>query len=403
MVTYKYTAMSADGAKVNGVIDAVDEYTAVARIKAQYPIVVKIDPVVKNEKLAFLSQDINKKVDLKALSVMCSQFAIMLQSGMNIAVCIKMIANQTEDKKLKAMLDSSAQDVAQGASVAASFEKNCQGLPVTFIETVRAGELSGTLENSFHTLEVYYAKSYQLAQKVRSALTYPVFVLIIAIVVLLVIMIKVVPTLTGVFGELGGELPAITQFLINTSAFFGRWWWLIIGVLLFIVVGGVLYSRTEKGKVFFAKMMLKMPTLGKINTLNGAAQFANTMSALLEAGLPVGNALSVTSKVMDNYILSLELRKIVDQVEAGYRLGDCMRQSEFFPQILQEMTAIGEDTGELEKTLQVIGAYYTNESDYAVQSAIAKLEPTIMVFLALFAGFIVIAIYLPMFTMYDLM
>ena len=243
MVTYKYTAMSADGAKVNGVIDAVDEYTAVARIKAQYPIVVKIDPVVKNEKLAFLSQDINKKVDLKALSVMCSQFAIMLQSGMNIAICIKMIANQTEDKKLKAMLDSSAQDVAQGASVAASFEKNCQGLPVTFIETVRAGELSGTLENSFHTLEVYYAKSYQLAQKVRSALTYPVFVLIIAIVVLLVIMIKVVPTLTGVFGELGGELPAITQFLINTSAFFGRWWWLIIGVLLFIVVGGVLYSR----------------------------------------------------------------------------------------------------------------------------------------------------------------
>ena len=210
MVTYKYTAMSADGAKVNGVIDAVDEYTAVARIKAQYPIVVKIDPVVKNEKLAFLSQDINKKVDLKALSVMCSQFAIMLQSGMNIAICIKMIANQTEDKKLKAMLDSSAQDVAQGASVAASFEKNCQGLPVTFIETVRAGELSGTLENSFHTLEVYYAKSYQLAQKVRSALTYPVFVLIIAIVVLLVIMIKVVPTLTGVFGELGGELPAIT-------------------------------------------------------------------------------------------------------------------------------------------------------------------------------------------------
>ena len=403
METFKYTAMSSDGARVNGVIDAVDEYAAVARIKAQYPIVVKIDPVIKNEKLAFLSKDISKKIDLKALSVMCSQFAIMLQSGMNIAICIKMIANQTEDKKLKAMLDSSAQDVAQGASVASSFEKNCQGLPVTFIETVRAGELSGTLESSFQTLERYYAKSYQLAQKVRSALTYPTFVLIIAVVVILVIMIKVVPTLTSVFGELGGEMPMITQTLINTSGFLGRWWWLIIGVLLLLIVGGVLYSRTEKGKVFFGKLMLKMPVLGKINSLNGAAQFANTMSALLEAGLPVGNAIGVTSKVMDNYILSQELRRIVDQVEAGYRLGDCIRQSEFFPQILQEMTAIGEDTGELEKTLQVIGAYYTNESDYAVQSAIAKLEPTIMVFLAIFVGYIVIAIYLPMFTMYDLM
>ena len=403
METFKYTAMSSDGARVNGVIDAVDEYAAVARIKAQYPIVVKIDPVIKNEKLAFLSKDISKKIDLKALSVMCSQFAIMLQSGMNIAICIKMIANQTKDKKLKAMLDSSAQDVAQGASVASSFEKNCQGLPVTFIETVRAGELSGTLESSFQTLERYYAKSYQLAQKVRSALTYPTFVLIIAVVVILVIMIKVVPTLTSVFGELGGEMPMITQTLINTSGFLGRWWWLIIGVLLLLIVGGVLYSRTEKGKVFFGKLMLKMPVLGKINSLNGAAQFANTMSALLEAGLPVGNAIGVTSKVMDNYILSQELRRIVDQVEAGYRLGDCIRQSEFFPQILQEMTAIGEDTGELEKTLQVIGAYYTNESDYAVQSAIAKLEPTIMVFLAIFVGYIVIAIYLPMFTMYDLM
>ncbi|MDO5702042.1 MAG: type II secretion system F family protein [Lachnospiraceae bacterium] len=399
MVTYKYTAMSTDGAKINGVIDAVDEYSAVARIKSQYPIVIKIEPVVKNEKLAFLSRDISKKVDLKALSVMCSQFSIMLESGMNIAVCMRMIANQTEDKKLRQMLLSSSQDVAQGAPVAASFEKNCEGLPITFIETVRAGELSGTLEHSFRTLEQYYSKSYQLSQKIRSAMSYPLFVLFIAIVVLFVIMLKVVPTLTSVFGELGGELPAVTQFLINTSEFFASWWWLMVGLILIAIIAGVLYAR----KMFFGKLMLKMPVLGKINTLNGAAQFANTMSALLEAGLPVGNALGVTAKVMDNYVLSEELRQIVDKVEAGYRLGDCMRQSKYFPQILQEMTSIGEDTGELEKTLQVIGTYYTNESDHAVQAAISKLEPTIMIFLALFAGFIVIAIYLPMFTMYDLM
>ena len=152
MVTYKYTALSAEGAKVSGVIDAVDEFAAVARIKAQYPVVVKIDPVVKSEALSFLSKDINKKVDQKALSVMCSQFSIMLESGLNIAVCMDMIGNQTEDKKLRQMLKDSAQDVAQGASVASSFAKNCEGLPVTFIETVRAGEMSGTLENSFRRM-----------------------------------------------------------------------------------------------------------------------------------------------------------------------------------------------------------------------------------------------------------
>ena len=403
MATYKYTALSADGAKVNGVVDAIDEFAAVARIKAQYPVVVKVDEVVKNDALAFLSQDINKKVDHKALSVMCSQFAIMLQSGMNIAVCMEMIANQTEDKKLKAMLHASAQDVSQGASVANSFEKNCEGLPVTFIETVRAGEYSGTLEHSFKTLEDYYSKSYQLAQKVRSAMSYPLFVIVVAIVVLFVVMIKVMPTLTAVFGDLGGEVPTITKVMIAMSDFFAAWWWLMAAVIIAFVVGTLLYGRTEKGRISQAKTMLKMPVLGNINTLNGAAEFANTMAALLEAGLPVGNALSVTSKVMANYQLSLEVKRMVDQVEAGYRLGDCIRQSKYFPAILQEMTAIGEETGELEKTLQVIGAYYTNESDYAVQKAISKLEPTIMVFLAAFAGFIVLGIYLPMFTMYDLM
>ena len=403
MVSYKYVALSADGAKVSGVVDAVDEYSAVARIKAQYPVVIKIDPVVKNDALAFLSKDVNKKVDPKALSVMCSQFAIMLQSGMNIALCMEMISNQTEDKKLKAMLHASAQDVSQGASVASSFEKNCEGLPITFIETVRAGELAGTLEHSFKTMETYYSKSYQLAQKVRSALTYPMFVVVIAIVVVAVIMIKVVPTLTSVFGDLGGELPMITKVLIGISNFFSNWWWLIFGVLAAVVIGGILYGRTENGRIRQAQTMLKLPVIGKITSLSGAAEFANTMSALLEAGLPVGNALSVTGKVMANYQLALEVKRMVDQVEAGYRLGDCIRQSNYFPQILQEMTAIGEETGELEQTLKVIGAYYTNESDYAVQSAISKLEPTIMVFLALFAGFIVIAIYMPMFTMYDLM
>ena len=399
-MTFKYTALTKDGMKVNGVIDATDQYAAATRIRAQYPVIEKLDPV--SEKTGILTKDLQRKVDEKALSVMCSQFAIMLSSGVNIAICIKMIANQTQDKALKKMLEKSAVDVSQGASVASSFEKNCPILPVTFIETIRAGELSGTMEDSFKTLETYYSKSYQLAQKIKQAMAYPVFVLIIAVVVLFVIMIKVVPTLTNVFSELGGNLPAITQFLIDTSKFFGRWWWLMLGILLFLIVGGALYSRTPKGKEFFGRLELKMPVLGEINLLNAAAEFSNTMSALLQAGLGVGNALTVTSKVLRSYILANQVREVVDKVEAGYRLGDSIRKTDF-PLILQEMTAIGEDTGELEKTLEVIGAYYTNESDYAIQKAISKLEPTIMVFLAIFAGFIVIAIYLPMFTMYDLM
>ena len=256
-MTFKYTALTKDGTKVNGVIDATDQYAAATRIRAQYPVIEKLDPV--SEKTGILTKDLQRKVDEKALSVMCSQFAIMLASGVNIAVCMKMIANQTQDKVLKKMLERSATDVSQGASVASSFEKNCPVLPITFIETIRAGELSGTMEDSFHTLEVYYSKSYQLAQKIKQAMSYPIFVLIVAIIVLLVIMVKVVPTLTSIFGELGGELPIITQFLINTSEFFGHWWWLMLGIILLIVIVCILYGRTPQGKTFFGKLELKMP------------------------------------------------------------------------------------------------------------------------------------------------
>ena len=403
MGSYKYTAMSAAGKRVNGTLDAPDQPTAIARIRAQYPVIVKVAPVGGKRRGSPLSVSFSKKIDAKALSVMCSQFSIMLQSGMNVASCMEMISNQTEDKKLKTMLYESSQDVAQGASVAASFEKNCKELPLTFIETVRAGEISGTMEQSFKTMESYYSKSYLLAQKIKSAMSYPLFVLVVAIVVLFIIMIKVIPTLTSVFTDLGGELPPATQILIGASTAFRQYWWLIAGVLIAIVAGWVMYGKTERERVFQAKLMLKLPVLGKINSLNGAAQFANTMSTLLKAGLPVSNAMETTGKILDNYVLAQDVSQAVTQVESGYRLGDCIRKCEHFPQILQEMTAIGEETGELEQTLDVIGDYYTNESDYAVQKAISKLEPTILVFLALLVGYIVIAIYLPMFTMYDLM
>ncbi len=403
MQTFKYTALSKDGAKVSGVVDGIDEFAAVTRIKAQYPIVLKIEEVKKIRGLDILNADLNKKVDTKALSVMCSQFAIMLRSGMNIASCMEMISGQTKDKKLKEMLHVSAQDVAQGITVADAFSRNYPELPITFIENVRAGELSGNLEMSFENLKKYYEKDFKLKQKMKQTMSYPIFVIVVAVVVLLVIMIKVMPTLTSVFDSLGGDLPAMTQFLINSSNFFQKTWMYMVGGLVLLIIIWQVWIHTEAGKKSWNRFLLKMPVLGNINTLNGSAEFANTMASLLQAGLTISHALDVTSKVLNNYILSMETKAMVDQIETGRRLGECMRKCKHYPQVLTEMTAIGEDTGELESTLEVIGDYYQNEADYATTRAIDKLEPTMLIFLAIFAGFIVIGIYLPMFTMYDLM
>ena len=403
MVTYKYSAMSPDGAKVNGVIEAIDEFAAVERIKATCPIVLSISEVKSADPNSILNMEIgSKKVDPKAISVMCSQFSTILTAGVDVATCMEMIAGQTEDKKLKKMLSNAAKDVAQGNSIALSMQKNCEGLPVTFIETVRAGELSGTLEDSFKTLQTYFERNYQLKQKIKSALSYPMFVVVVAVVVVIVVMVKVVPTLTMVFGEMGGELPFITRLLISISNFFTKWWVVMALVLVLGYLGFKFWTRTEQGKDQWGRALLKMPVLGKINVFSGSADFAATMAALLSAGLPVTDALTVTGKTLDNYVYSVETMKLSDKVQTGVKLGDAMRAAEVYPQTLTEMTAIGENTGELEKTLKTVGDYYSNEANYAMTQAISKLEPTLLVFLAAFAGFIVLAIYMPMFTMYNL-
>ena len=402
MNTYKYTAQNAEGTKVNGVVDAMDEFSAVQKIKASYPIVLSVDQVKDSRLNAIMNFELNRKVDSKALSVMCSQFAIILKSGAAVDKCISMIAEQTKDKKLKTMLEISAEDVGTGVPMSTAFRKNCPFLPATFLETLKAGEMSGTLEDSFKTLETYFEKNYKTEQKIKGALTYPIFVVVLAIVVLIVVMIFVIPTIAKVFTSMGGELPLMTQFMISASNFFARWWLLILGVILAIAAAFMIWKSSEAGKFQWAKLTLKLPIIGNILTLKSCEQFADTMSTLLSAGLPVSDSLEVTGRCLDNIYLGEEVEKLVEVVEVGQSLGRTMKQREIFPSILTQMTAVGEETGELESTLKTIGDYYTNEFDYATQQALAKLEPTMMIGLAIFAGFIVISIYLPMFTMYNL-
>ena len=406
MATFKYKALSPDGTEMKGVMQAPDEYSAVQRIRQKCPVIQEITQVKESgDSKNLLSLEIgSKKIDEKALSVMCSQFAIMLRSGQMIGRVMQMVADQTADKKLKKLLQDCAEDVEEGSSVASALERHGDKmLPMTFIETVRAGEMAGTLETSFTKLESYYEKSYKNKQKVKSVMSYPIFVMVVAVIVLIVIMAKVVPSLAATFADLGGELPLITQILINTSKFFQRWYILMIIVIIALVIGSKIYFGTEKGRLVKGRLMLTLPVLGKINIFSGAAQFADTMSTMLSSGLTVNHAVEVTGKVLDNALLSEQVGAMIPKIEEGRGLGECMKACEFFPDNLKEMVAVGEESGSLDETLTTIADYYYNEQDHATQQAVSKLEPTIMIFLALFAGFIVLAIYLPMFTMYNLM
>lgn len=405
MNTYKYSAISKDGAKVNGFLEAVDEYTAVSKIKLECPVVLSVEELKEQSGLAkLLNADIGgKKVDIKALSVMCSQFSIILSSGVPVDAAIRMIASQTVDKKLKTMLEKAAEDVAQGSTMSDAFARNYPQLPVLFIETVRAGEISGTIDRSFATLQKYYEKNYQLSAKIRQATSYPLFVLAVAVVVLIVIMGFVMPKFTSMFDELGASIPPMTKVLILVSNFFAKWWLLILFIIALLVILVEVWKHSDKGLYQWAELCLRFPVIGPINNLQACTEFSSTMSALLEAGMGVADSLEVTSKCMSNALHQKNVHGMVEKVQTGHMLGDVMKESGYFPQVLNEMTAVGEETGELAGTLSVIGDYYTNEYNFATQKAISKLEPTLLIFLALFAGFIVIALYLPMFTMYDAM
>lgn len=314
-----------------------------------------------------------------------------------------MIGGQTEDKLLRKIFLKTAEDVAGGAGLANSIRRNGPQLPATLIETIRAGEESGNIERSFEEMAQYYEKQYKTQSKIKSALSYPIFVVCVAIVVLIVVMVVVIPTLTQTFAELGGELPIMTQVLISTSEFFSKYWIFMVIAILALVLAWKMYVKTDNGIMTQGRMQLNMPVLGKIHRMSGAAEFANTMSMLLSSGLNVDRAIDITAKTLNNSVLRKETESMIARIEEGHPLGECIRDCKNYPRTLQEMCAMGEETGELDSSLKVIGDFYTNEADTATKDALAKLEPTMLVLLAVFAGFIVISIYLPMFTMYNLM
>ncbi len=387
---------------MSGIIEAFNELDAVGRIKEDCDVVLKVTEV-KEDKPGFLNMDVGgNKLNNKAFTVMCSQFAIILRSGVPIARTVQLIAEKTTDKPIKRIIKKVAEDVDAGRSLATSFaDRGDKLLPTTFIETIRAGEESGSIDKAFASMAESFEKSYKMKGKVRSALAYPIFVLVIAVIVVIVLMVKVVPTFTAMFEELGTELPLPTRMLIGISHFFQRGWPFLLGIVVAIVLFFKIYGNSETGRLNLAKLKLKLPILGNIQQLNAASQFANTMTTMLGAGLPLTRAVSITAKVITNYYISQEVGKLSGKLEEGKALGASLRESGCMPDILTDMTAVGEETGEMEDTLRTIGEYYDNELMMATDAAVKKLEPTLLVGLAIVAGFIVISIYLAMFSMYE--
>ena len=402
MPTYKYEGAYASGEKVSGVVEAVSRTDAVNQIRQSCEIVLSIKEVPKSAARDPLSR--LQKINAKSLSLTCQQFAIILKAGLPLVQTVDLVAEQCPDKNLSALLRQASEDVSNGWALSYSLEqRGAKSLPVTFRETVRAGEESGDLQAAFQRMADYFERMNKTHESVVSALTYPAFVIFVAVIVIGIIMGYAVPSLTGMFESLGTELPWVTRALIGMSNFFQKYLLVIIALLALVFFAVRLYGTTEKGGPTLAKFQLQLPVIGSVVRMSNASQFAHTMSMLLTAGMPILQAIEVSGKTMSNQCMSQEVLGTLPGVEGGRPFGECLEYTREIPPMLVQMTSVGEATGSMESTLKVLATYYDNETDLKTKRAIALLEPSIIVVMAVLVVLILFAVYLPMFSMYGSM
>jgi len=400
LTTYKYKGISKSGEHITGVIEAYSESEAAFKLRDKCSVInniTEVGSVVAKAQLGIASIG---KISTKSLAILCSQFSVILKSGLPIVRCVEIVEVQTTDKNLKAILHDVAEDVSNGYSLAQSFDIHKKYLPTVFIESIRAGEESGTLEVSFDRLTKYFEKSSMTKDKLKSALTYPVIVLIVAVIVAAIIMIKAVPMFKSTFESMGVELPGVTKALISLSDFFVHSWNILLIVIIVLLIGLRLFKGTTKGSEWSGARKLKRSLFRKVYTMDSASQFASTMSTMLYSGLTILRALDITSNVLNNYVLSKAVKSVVTGVEQGKSVAVCMKETGVFPDLLVEMTGVGEETGKMEETLEVISNYYDNEVSVTTGRLMTILEPVITVLLAVVTVFLLLSIYLPMFSMY---
>ena len=417
MAQYKYTGLGWNGAMISGTVEAFSESEAMLRLHDTCEVVLNIKKELfrksgtwdsvdeEEEKRSILDVEIGPpKLDLKIFSVMCKQFSVILRGGMPVARTVQMVGDTLQDRMLRRWLRKVLRDVESGMSLADSMaNRGSDFLPSTFVETIRAGEASGNLDLSFGNMARHFEKRYKTQAQVRSAMAYPALLVVVAIGVMAVIMVYVVPTFTKIFESANYPIPAITRAVIGLSKFFQQYWW---SVLIFAAVCFILYKildHVPRVHLLFAQAVLKIPVIGEIVLLNSVCQFTSTLAALVASGLTIVNAAEISSKVVSNAYVSKRVGELPEMLQRGVSLGDGMRALNVLPVMLTEMTAMGENSGELVETLDFISEYYEAELDAASASALKKLGPAMLVVIGGLSVFLIAGVYAGMFSMYGAM
>lgn len=397
MPGFNYTAIDRNGKRVRSSLDASSIETAKSSLRgAGYTILdIKEQTTLNRDiEIPFLG---NPKA--KDMAVFCRQFVSILRAGVSVASVLSMLGQQTGNKKLRAAIREMQADVEKGESLATSMRRHPKIFPAILVNMVSAGEASGNLEESFRQMELYFERSKRTKSKVTSAMIYPCVLIVVMIVVLIVMMTKIIPNFLKTFEDMDAELPKLTQGVMAVCEWFESWWWVPLLVLVALIVGGILFHRTNKGRHFFGWLARKTPVVGNLTVKTACATFCRTMEVLIGSGLTLTDSMDLAASNMGNIYYLEAIRDARGMVAEGTPLRESLVRTGIFPPMVSNLVGVGEETGDLQSMMGKVADYYDEEVEEATKKLLNLMEPAIIIFMAVFVVIIVLAIYLPMINM----
>ena len=399
MNTYKYSAKDKNGYTVAGISEGVSETEVADMLHKKELVIVSIEQAKEATKKTEVK---NKKVKLDDLVIFSRQLATMIDAGIPLVHSLGILAEQTENHNLKAVVVTVRQDIEAGMSFCDALAKHPAVFSDLFINMAKAGEASGMLDEVLDRLAAYLEKSSALIRKIRSSLVYPAVVVSMAMIITAVLLLKVVPTFKGIFDTLGGQLPLPTRILIGVSDVFRHYFVWLVGVLIILGFLFNKYISTPKGRFNFDRVKLKAPVLGALFRKLAVAKFSRTFSTLVKSGVSILNALEIVSKTSGNKVIEESVMNCSKAVRDGEPISRPLSKGGIFPPMVCRMISVGEQTGQLEKMLSKIADFYDEQVDAATSALTSMIEPLVIALLGVVIGGIVISLFLPIFKITEL-
>ncbi len=397
MSTFVYTARDRAGHTSSGEIEGENKTAAAAALRIRGLAVVDIDE--KAGKGIEISFDRFSRIKASEITVMARQLATMIGSGLSLLRALYILEDQTTNKKLKETIVAVRSDVEVGTALSVAMAKHPKVFNDLFVSMVKAGEVGGNLEEVLDRVAIQLEKDDNLKRTVKSAMVYPVMIGSFAILILIAMILFIIPVFQKMFDDLGGKLPALTQFMVNLSEAGRSYWYLFLLGFAGLVFAFRKWKNSYKGRKQWDTIKLRFPMqIGDIVRKVAVARFTRTLGTLTASGVPILQALDITARTAGNRVISDPMKRVIERVKEGESLAPPLQSLGVFPMMVTQMTAVGEETGALDAMLHKIADFYDDEVAAKLKALTSILEPIMMIVIGVIVGLVVIAMYLPMFS-----